>query len=184
MPKASAQLTVCGTTLAASTSITGADIKVRGMAVDVVRAWAAKGYLIIYISSRPLVSRCMWQNDTLSDVEDEMTPFICKCGYLKLQWSSAEKDRCIALPFPSPSMRFKLLHFSALFPCAARVLAWMDRHQFPPGSSHFVGVNKSEAPATRKLEYLEELIKTSQIVIVAGVSCFCHSNMGLPPIRS
>jgi hypothetical protein len=43
----------------ASTSITGADPKVRAMAVDVVRAWAAKGYLIVYISSRPLVSRCM-----------------------------------------------------------------------------------------------------------------------------
>jgi hypothetical protein len=46
----------------------------------------------------------------------------------------------------------------------------MDRHQFPPGTSHFVGLTKSEAPATRKLEYLQELVRSSRIAPVAGIA--------------
>eukprot|EP01134_Creolimax_fragrantissima_P002749 CFRG2749T1 len=38
---------------AANFSMSGTDPKVQAMSVDVVRAWSAKGYLIVYISSRP-----------------------------------------------------------------------------------------------------------------------------------
>eukprot|EP00123_Amoebidium_parasiticum_P003303 comp14595_c0_seq1/m.10871 comp14595_c0_seq1/g.10871 ORF comp14595_c0_seq1/g.10871 comp14595_c0_seq1/m.10871 type:complete len:1074 (-) comp14595_c0_seq1:369-3590(-) len=38
---------------AASTSITGADPKLQARAVDIVREWSSKEYLIVYVTSRP-----------------------------------------------------------------------------------------------------------------------------------
>lgn len=58
-----------------------------------------------------------------------------------------------------------------LSPCgpAARVVAWMDRHNFPTGSVHFVGASASDAPSQKKLAYLKTLIESSTIVPFAGM---------------